>query len=292
MVPGSEMLPKLMNNMEFNLKITFIFTLVYLWTLACLKLSQLWFYLRAFRLQLRIWIYIVGAICIVWAVVFTFLVTFLCDPIEQQWTLIRIGRCMDQILVLKCVIMTNVLTDLMIVALPMWTVWQLQMRMTEKIAVAGCFAIGLACVVIGLVRFGQIFVIDLAGNFTGTSWTTFMLCTIELMLAGICINIPMLRPFYLRWRQKHKSSNNNSAYADPNSLKGPRSGKTTPLPSVRGNYNAWIELNEDKEGDSESNHDGSSERKLTMVPGPSAESTSPTTAPTIHISTKWTVTRD
>jgi hypothetical protein len=49
-----------------------------------------------------------------------------------------------------------------------------------------------SCVVIGIVRFWQIFVIDLIGSLTGTSLTTFMLVTIELMLAGLCINIPML----------------------------------------------------------------------------------------------------
>ncbi|KAK4176959.1 hypothetical protein QBC36DRAFT_141369 [Triangularia setosa] len=292
MVQGSEVYPTLLNNLEFMMKITFVFTIVYVWALFALKMSQLWFYLRAFSLHLKIWIYVVSAICIAWAIIFTFVLTFLCDPIEQQWTLQRIGRCMDQILVLKCVIMTNILTDLMIIVLPMWTVWQLQMRTTEKVAVAGCFAIGLACVVISLVRFGQIFVIDMVGNFTGTSLTTFMLCSIELMLAGICINIPMLRPFYLRWRQKHKSSADNSAYADPSTLKGPRSGKVTPLPSVKGNYSAWIELDDDKDRDSESNNDGCSERKLTTAPRPDPEIGSPIESSAIHISTKWTITHD
>ena len=130
--------------MEFNLKITFIFTLFYLWALICLKLSQIWFYYRAFGLRLKIWIYISGAIIGVWGIVFTFLFTFLCDPVELQWSILRTGKCMDQITVLKSIIMSNVLTDIMIVVLPMWTVWNLQMRKTEKFAVAGCFAIGLA----------------------------------------------------------------------------------------------------------------------------------------------------
>ncbi|KXH67555.1 hypothetical protein CSAL01_04323 [Colletotrichum salicis] len=112
--------------------------------------------------------------------------------------------------------MTNVVTDLLIVILPIWTVWKLQMRKTEKLAVIACFVLGLECCVIGIVRFWQIYVIDLIGNLTGTSLTTFMLCTVELMLAGLCINIPMLRPFYLRWRAKYKSSsleNSNSQSA-------------------------------------------------------------------------------
>jgi len=126
------------------LKITFIFTLFYLWSLICLKLSQLWFYYRIFALHLKLWIYIAGVIITIWGIVFTFLFTFLCDPVKQQWTLVRIGQCMDQILVLKANILSNVLTDIILVVLPIWTVWGLQMRRTEKFAVVGCFAIGLA----------------------------------------------------------------------------------------------------------------------------------------------------
>ncbi|KAK0708014.1 hypothetical protein B0H67DRAFT_326060 [Lasiosphaeris hirsuta] len=264
--PNSELFPKLLNNLEFCLKITFVFTLVYLWTLAALKVSQLWFYYRAFYHQLKIWIYIVGAIVVVWGIVFTFVFTFLCDPVSQQWTLKRIGHCMDQLLLLKCLIMTNVLTDIMIIVLPMSTVWKLQMRMAEKVAVMSCFAIGLACVIIGIVRFWQIFVIDIFGNFTGTSLTTFNLCTVELNLAGICINIPMLRPFYLRWRQNHKSSaNDSSGYStrDGVASKGQRSGNMPTDGSVPRNYNTtWIEL--DDKGN-ETDNDRSSETKLTTV---------------------------
>ena len=37
-----------------------------------------------------------------------------------------------------------------------------------------------------------------------------MLCTVELMLAGLCTNIPMPRPFYIRLRSKYWSSNSKS----------------------------------------------------------------------------------
>jgi hypothetical protein len=112
--------------------------------LAALKLSQLALYRRVFALQLRNWIYGVGVIVVLWAVIFNFVFIFLCDPIAQQWTLSRIGHCMDQILLLKCLIMTNLVTDLFIVVLPIHSVWQLQMRKTEKFAVLACFGLGLA----------------------------------------------------------------------------------------------------------------------------------------------------
>lgn len=135
------------------MQLTFAFTLVYIWALAALKLSQLALYLRVFALELRWHVYIVGAIVIVWAIVFNFLFLFLCDPISEQWTVNRIGKCMDQILLLKMLILTNMITDLMIVALPVRCVWNLQMRKTEKFAVLSCFGLGLACVFISIARF-------------------------------------------------------------------------------------------------------------------------------------------
>ena len=118
-------------------------------------MSQIALYMRVFTLQLRYWVYAVGGIVIAWALIFNFLFIFLCDPIAQQWTIDRIGKCMDQILLLKCLIMTNLVTDLFIVILPIRAVWQLQMRKTEKFAVLACFGLGLACVVISLARFSK-----------------------------------------------------------------------------------------------------------------------------------------
>ncbi|KAL1959778.1 hypothetical protein VTO42DRAFT_1364 [Malbranchea cinnamomea] len=252
--------PKLLGNIEYIMQITFTFTLLYLWALAALKLSQLCFYWRAFSVRLKNWILAVGVIVIAWGLSFTFVFIFLCKPIKQQWTLERIGHCVDQILVLKCIIMTNVVTDLFIVILPVRTVWHLQMRRTEKIAVLTCFALGLGCCIIGIVRFWQIFVIDLIGNLTGTSLTTFMLCTVELMLAGLCINIPMLRPFYLRIREKYQSSRTDSTNGKTSGYKGSQSGRRAFNPNKPGHYTAWIELDEthvEKDHESNSNDDSS-----------------------------------
>lgn len=141
------------------MQFTFIFTLIYIWALACLKLSQLALYLRVFHENLRISVYVVGTIVILWAIIFNFVFIFLCDPISQQWTINRIGHCMDQILLLKCLIMTNLVTDLMIVALPVRCVWRLQMRKTEKFAVLACFGLGLGCCIISIARFVLIYTI-------------------------------------------------------------------------------------------------------------------------------------
>jgi hypothetical protein len=141
------------------------------------------------------------------------------------------------------------------------------------------------------------FSIDLTGNLTGTSLTTFMLCSIELMLAGLCINIPMLRPFYLRWRTKHKlSENSESNNMQQSNFKSYRTDPLDVRPPGQRNHTAWIELvshlarynvistrsrlirQDDKDMETCNNDDGSSERNLT------AEEPS-----VIHVSKDWTV---
>ncbi|KAF2853870.1 hypothetical protein T440DRAFT_487162 [Plenodomus tracheiphilus IPT5] len=280
--PASPVFPILMNNLPFIMQITFSFTLIYIWALAALKMSQLALYLRVFALELRWHVYIVGSIVIVWALVFNFLFLFLCDPIAQQWTVDRIGHCLDQILLLKMLILTNMITDLMIVALPVRCVWMLQMRKTEKFAVLSCFGLGLACVFISIARFILMYTIDLLSNLTGTSLTTFMLCTVELMLAGLCINIPMLRPFYLQWRAKYKNSSlsNSGRQSAPLSVPGPlRSNEARP-----GHYTQWLELHDkDQTNVTVTHDDASSERKLT-APHPPHDA--------IHVSKNWEVTHN
>ena len=179
----------------------------------------------------------------------------------------RVGHCIDQILVLKWTIMTNVITDLIIFPMPIPTVWRLNMRLTERIAVISCFVLGLAyattscfpymtigetdiltvfscsrCCIIGCVRFWQISSVNLIGNLTGTSLTSFVFCTVELMLAGLCINIPMLQSFYQRYRAKYKSSQSSGIPSQVSSSQ-PQEGQQAPsLQPNRGDYSAWIEL--------------------------------------------------
>jgi hypothetical protein len=74
-----------------------------------------------------------------------------------------------------------------------------------------------------------------------------MLCSIELMLAGLCVNIPMLRPFYLRWRTKHKMSQGGSQ-AYNQGTGGFKSIRSDPLAENNqpahgpAKHTAWIEL--------------------------------------------------
>jgi len=142
----------------------------------------------------------------------------------------------------------------------------------------------------------EMYTIDLVGNLTGTSLTTFMLCTVELMLAGLCINIPMLRPFYTRFRAKYKTSSMSKS-GGQGSHKASGSRQLGAVQARPANYMAWIELvstpglrilqtesnktQDDKDQTLVTSDDASSERKLT--------SDQPSDA--IHVQKDWVISR-
>jgi hypothetical protein len=97
-----------------------------------------------------------------WAVAHALAVIFICTPVSFQWDLTIIGgKCGDQIKLFQSIITSNIITDVMIMLLPIYSmypaylfakssslttriaVWHLKMRMTEKVAVTACFLIGI-----------------------------------------------------------------------------------------------------------------------------------------------------
>ncbi|KAI0482608.1 hypothetical protein GGR56DRAFT_197644 [Xylariaceae sp. FL0804] len=288
--PSIPQYPKLLINIVYIMQVTFGFELIYLYCLTSLKLSQLFFYRRMFdssrTMAYAIWSSI-GMVA-VWSIAYTFIFIFLCDPIRQQWSMDRIGHCLNQITVLKSLILTNIATDLVILVLPLRTIWTLQMRLMEKVVVTACFGFGIAVIIIGIVRFVLIFQIDLLGNLTGSSLTTFMLCTLELMLAILCTNTPMLRPWYVRWRNratnsKRSQSTDRHTFNDPTSSARSRSGawsKTGASASARAQQqpNHWFELQ--TKADDKGSDDGDSQQGLTNQPDG------------IAVQTHWKVTRE
>ncbi|CAJ2509761.1 Uu.00g056610.m01.CDS01 [Anthostomella pinea] len=82
---------------------------------------------------------------------------------------------------------------------PIYTVWQLKMRRTEKVAVTACFLIGLAVIIAAIFRMIYVSTVDIRGDLTGTMPITVFLSAFEPNLSVLCASIPMLRPCYTRY---------------------------------------------------------------------------------------------
>ncbi|KAK8140185.1 hypothetical protein PG984_000251 [Apiospora sp. TS-2023a] len=232
-----------------------------------LRMSVLCFYRRLFVngsewMQKATWVMM--AVVTAWFLSFALAMVFTCTPIRRQWIPTVEGHCINSINVYATLIITNILTDLVIIGLPVRAVWTLQMRKLEKAVLMCCFGLGLSVCAISVVRVNVIFNFEVQNNITGTVDQTFLLSVMECYIAIISISLRMLRPFYRRWRARHSSKLSDTpgndgivtfGQGDPNKKTGLRGCLTVLIQSQ------WeLEVYEDT-----ARHDASSERRLRPV---------------------------
>jgi hypothetical protein len=116
---------------------------VYIALLALCKASMLFFFLRIFPTKFMVYTSKIALVVVLlWAVAFIFTSIFLCTPISAQWT--GMGKCGEYIPFIQSIIATNAAGDLIIMAMPMQSLWQLQKRTQEKLAIMLCFSLASA----------------------------------------------------------------------------------------------------------------------------------------------------
>ncbi|KAK2791660.1 hypothetical protein FQN52_004576 [Onygenales sp. PD_12] len=304
--------PELAANIPFILQLTFGMQLIYTVLLAAVKASMLCFYLRVFVTPfMQMASKIMLGFLMAWMLSFVFACTFLCTPVSGQWT--GVGKCGQYIPLIQALIATNAIGDLVIMLLPMPSIWSLQMRKTDKLGVTSCFALALAydphfsipekaqliipnsCIVCAGFRLYYISAVDLTGNVTGTMATTVFLFTLEPNLAILCVSIPMLRPFYSMYKKRmggsrlqESGSGRPSRYIISEDLEGK---SRLAAGSADGAPTTW-------EMDDYYGHDGTSHDAIVESYGDRTQSNDSSVPPTkkpnirIGVEKKWSVTRN
>ncbi|KAI1648988.1 uncharacterized protein F4817DRAFT_332477 [Daldinia loculata] len=288
--------PELAANIPFILQLTFCMQVIYVTLLASVKASMLFFFLRVFATP---FMQRAGRICLVfvaaWLVSYLASCIFLCTPISGQWT--GIGKCGAYIPMIQSLIVTNAIGDIVIMALPMKIIWSLQTRTTDKIGITSCFALGIACVICAVFRVIYISTVDLNSNITGTMPTTVFLFILEPNLAILCVSIPMLRPFWVRYKESTRGASKIREYSDQQTIgsKGmknsnQRSKNANTLTDTM-NMTTWEMDDYNQEGNKFDTtaatyaDESGSEKNLTTSPQLPGQNG-------IAVETKWTVTRN
>ncbi|KAF2497887.1 hypothetical protein BU16DRAFT_559613 [Lophium mytilinum] len=118
------------------------------------KTSILFFYTRiftvpAFRLAARI----IGVVVVLWALSVIICGFLLCRPFAFNWDqTIPNGHCGNQILSYELTGAFNICTDVIVLALPLPLIWNLQMKRANKIGLLGVFTVGFFVCVVSVVR--------------------------------------------------------------------------------------------------------------------------------------------
>lgn len=116
---------------------------LYVYNLVWTKLSILLMYYRIFHFgYFKKWAYGIGAFIIAWVITITFLFIFICVPVQKLWYSELPGHCINQVGTWIANAASTIISDLVILLLPLPQVWSLQLRVTEKIAVTLAFSLG------------------------------------------------------------------------------------------------------------------------------------------------------
>lgn len=128
------------------MKVVLSFQLLYMMSLTLVKCSVLAFYRRVFVNDGMKKLTVITAIFVVcWCIGHSFAMVFICHPVAFWWDVTIVGGyCLDQLPIYVSLIVTNIFTDLVIMGLPMLTIWKLKMKTTEKLALTAAFALGIA----------------------------------------------------------------------------------------------------------------------------------------------------
>ena len=125
------------------IKFVVVAELLYVFNLVWTKLSFLFLFYRIFRFRyFKVCAYIIGTFVILWAITITFLLVFICVPLQRLWYPDVPGRCIDKFGVWIANAISTIVTNVAILVLPLREGWKLQLRWKDKIAVLGTFFLG------------------------------------------------------------------------------------------------------------------------------------------------------
>lgn len=72
----------------------------------------------------------------------TFATVWQCVPLERSWNKDIEGTCIDSARFWVANAVLNIATDVMVLALPMWEIFKLHLKLQEKLMVCGVFMLG------------------------------------------------------------------------------------------------------------------------------------------------------
>ncbi|KAL3477450.1 hypothetical protein BJX99DRAFT_246211 [Aspergillus californicus] len=199
-------------------------------TVTPAKISILLFYVRIFPVRkFRIFTYIVGAIVLGHGIGVLLAAIFQCSPIAYTWDKAIVGgSCFNQEAFFRYVSPPNILTDVVILVMPLPYVWKLHTHVGHKVALTGVFLLGSLGTVASILRM-TIFFQESA--LTDPTWTSVKLGIWTILECGIIIIaacLPSIWPLISKVRRRQLFLDSSSTqqprprYSNtPRHVKGP-----------------------------------------------------------------------
>lgn len=186
--PITEALPNIVTILKMLVAYEFIFAIA----ISTIKLSVMFFYLRVFVNDgLRLATKLAMAFVLLWTVGNILQVFLICRPFAATYDPTVKGECGNQVGAFIAIGAFNVVTDAIILTLPIPTIWGLKMSSSARLGLCAIFLVGFVVSIVAIIRIIALTQLDLA-NLTGTMiWADFW-STVEPNLGIFCVSLPML----------------------------------------------------------------------------------------------------
>ncbi|CAK1360096.1 unnamed protein product [Cercospora beticola] len=207
-------------SIEEILRWLYIGEILYITVVMTTKIAAVLLYLRiwtadsitkAFRLSC--WISI--GIFAMTALAFDFAIIFQCSPISYVWNRVtgRTGSCIEVAPLLYIFGALNIIYDVVVYLLPIFSVLRLSIALHKKVGVATLFAIGFVVTIAAIIRLQYVVRLFGAMNLTWEYQYTGLWAIIEANLSVICICAPPIAGLMQRWFSG-RLGDANSGYAN------------------------------------------------------------------------------
>ena len=185
------------NVITTSLKSLFAAALSWTFSTSAIKISLLLLYIRVFpQRAFRLTAYALMGVVAVYCVGCVIFYVGNCRPIQANWTPDLPGAvCGKQQAGWLGTGIANIITDVVILSLPMRSVYYLQVPRRTKAAVAGIFGIGFITLVVSIARLATLLQIDL-DDFTYTAVPADIFSAFEPTLMIVCACLPIMRPLF------------------------------------------------------------------------------------------------
>ncbi|KAI9743882.1 MAG: hypothetical protein M1818_002616 [Claussenomyces sp. TS43310] len=164
--------------------------------IVCIKGSILILYNHLFsQKSLRHVSWAIWILVVTYSIVQFFCELFVCYPIAKSWDPTLPGKCVRLSTVVTTCSIINIVTDVVILSLPIPYLWRLNMSTIRKVQLIGIFSLGGVVCIISIYRATQLHTVSLEdpawADVNGALWSG-----IELSVAIVSGNLPVMRPIY------------------------------------------------------------------------------------------------
>lgn len=185
-------------------------TVVYAPTILAAKLAILYIYRRVFvprRWGIFDWTLRIFMAILVLFYVATFLVKIWeCNPRERIWDRSIPGKCVNVASLLNTSGLFNTLTDIIILLIPIKSVWNLNMTTKRKMGVVAAFTVGFTAPVFSMIGFVVRIKISASPDVAYNDPEILLWAAAEVSTGLLCVCVPALAPLAHRRRQARASA--------------------------------------------------------------------------------------